>query len=106
MKRLILALLATMLAATLSMSAVASEGVKHVFNVNKIDCPYCVIAAEKPFQKMKGVKKVVADKEEGTVTVYTDKSVCFTKKQLEGIFKKSGLKYISTVEQPKDCDKA
>lgn len=42
---------------------------------------------------------------DGAVTVYTNKGVCFSKKELKRLFKKNRFTYHGTIVQPKICQK-
>lgn len=77
--------------------------VKHVFGVHGLSCPFCAIGIKKTFKKVKGVQSVNVSLKNGTVTVYTKKGICFSKKELEALFAKTGFSYHGTVVKPKSC---
>lgn len=111
MKRLLLSLLIPFLALSLSMGAMAATpnptntpvAVKHVFGVHGLSCPFCAVGIKKTFKKIKGVQSVDVSLKHGTVTVYTNKGICFSKKELNRLFKKTGFTYHGTVVKPKNC---
>ena len=114
MKKLFLLLLAPLLLFTLTISVYGSNAqspaseqtvTKHVFGVHGLSCPFCVAGVKKIFKKIKGVQSVDVSLKNKTVTVYTDKGICFTEKELKSLFSKAGFTYHGTMVSTKDCDK-
>ena len=112
MKRLLLTLLVPLLAFMLSTDAMAANvtsttkpvaTTKHVFGVHGLSCPLCAIGIKKTFKKVKGVQSVNVSLKNSTVTVYTNKGVCFSKKELKALFNKTGFSYHGTLVKPKSC---
>ena len=111
MKRLLVSFLISFLAFAFSMGAVAATSnpankpstVKHVFGVHGLSCPFCAVGIKKTFKKIKGVQSVDVSLKHGRVTVYTNKGICFSKKELKRLFKKTGFTYHGTVVKPKNC---
>lgn len=108
MKRLLLSLLIPFLVLSLNTGAVAAksaatDATEHIFQVDGLTCSLCVSKVEKKFQKMAGVRSVDVSLRYKTVTVYTDRGVCFSKKKLKNLFTKIGFKYRGTSTQPKSC---
>jgi len=111
MKRLLFSLLIPFLALSLSMETMAATPnptskpvtVKHVFGVHGLSCSFCAVGIKKTFKKIKGVQSVDVSLKHGNVTVYTSKDICFSKKELKRLFKKSGVTYHGTVVKPKSC---
>lgn len=108
MKRLLLSLLISLLTLASSASAMTAPttkpvATKHVFGVHGLSCSFCAIGIKKTFKKMKGVQSVSVSLKNGTVTVYTNKSVCFSKKELKALFDKTGFSYNGTLVKPKGC---
>ena len=110
MKRLLLILLIPLLTLALSIGTMAANvasttkpvTTKHVFGVHGLSCPFCAIGIKKTFKKVKGVQSVAVSLKKGTVTVYTSKSGCFSKKELKTLFNKTGFSYHGTLK-PKSC---
>ncbi len=112
MKQFLLLLLLPLFYLTLNTSVYASNAqleankavvTKHVFGVHGLSCPFCAIGIKKTFKKVKGVKSVDVSLKNGTVTVYTRNGVCFSKKELEALFAKTGFSYHGTMVKPKSC---
>ena len=112
MKKFLLLLLFPLLLLTFNPSVYASNAqlaanktiaTKHVFGVHGLSCPFCAIGIKKTFKKVKGVQSVNVSLKNGTVTVYTRKGVCFSKKELKALFAKTGFSYHGTLVKPKSC---
>ena len=78
---------------------------KHVVGVHGLSCPFCVIGVKKTLVKMKGVKSVEVSLKHKTVTIYTNKGVCFSDKELKKIFANAGFSYHGTILRPEGCKK-
>jgi len=105
MKRLLLSFLIPVLAFTLSTDVMANALVKHVFGVHGLSCAFCVIGVKRTFKKVKGVHSIAVSLKHSTVTVYTKKGVCFSKKELKRLFGKAGFTYHGTLVRPRSCGK-
>lgn len=107
MKRLIsLLVIIGVISLTLTATAatVNSTGAsKHVFGVHGLSCPFCVIGIKKTFKKIAGVRSVEVSMKNNTVTLNTDKGICFTEKESKVIFGKTGFSYHGIISQPKSC---
>lgn len=79
--------------------------VKHVFKVHGLVCPFCVIGIKKTFKKIKAVQRVEVSLRHNTVTVYTNRGICFSDKELKKIISSAGFSYKGTLVKPKDCGK-
>jgi len=64
-----------------------------------------VIGIKKIFKKIKGVQSVEVSLKHNTVTIYTDKGVCFSHKELKQLFSKAGFSYHGIISKPKSCGK-
>ena len=84
-------------------SATQPVATKHVFGVHGLACPFCAVGVKKTFNKVKGVQSVKVSLKNKTVTVYTHKGVCFSKKELKALFAKTGFSYHGTLVKPKSC---
>lgn len=102
---LLFSLNTTVYASNVQLAANKPVTTKHVFGVHGLSCPFCVIGVKKTFKKIKGVRSVDVSLKHATVTIYTDKSICFTDKELKKIFSKAGFSYHGTISKPKDCGK-
>ncbi len=78
---------------------------KHVFGVHGLSCPFCAVGIKKTFMKIKGVRSVDVSLKSNRVTVYTDKGMCFSDKDLKNIFSKAGFSYHGIISNPKNCSK-
>jgi len=78
---------------------------KHVFGVHGLSCPFCVIGIKKTFKKIKGVQSIEVSLKHNTVTILTDKGLCFSDEELIKIFSKAGFSYHGTALQPDVCRK-
>lgn len=113
MKKFLLLLLFPLLLLSLNTSVYASEiqlvvnksvAAKHVFGVHGLACPFCVIGIKKTFKKMNGVQSVEVSLKHNTVTIYTDKGICFSDEELTQIFNKAAFTYHGTISKLKNCD--
>lgn len=114
MKKLLLLLLFPLLLLSLNTTVYASDiqpaanqpvTAKHVFGVRGLACPFCAIGIKKTFMKIKGVRSVNVSLKQSRVTIYTDKGICFSDKELKQIFSKAGFSYHGTISKPKSCGK-
>ncbi len=79
--------------------------VKHVFGVHGLSCPFCVIGMKKTLKKINGVQSVEVSLKHSTVTVFTDKGICFSEEELKKLFSKAGFSYHGTISIPEECKK-
>ena len=78
---------------------------KHVFGVHGLSCPFCVIGIKKTFKKINGVQSVKVSIKHNSVTVFTDKGICFSEEELKTIISKAGFSYHGTISTPDGCKK-
>jgi len=113
MKKWVLLLLCSLLlfntpiyASTTELSVKKPTVVKHVFGVHGLSCPFCVVGVKKTLKKVNGVKSVEVSLKHSTVTVFTDKGICFSEEELKKLFSKTGFSYHGTISKPKGCKKS
>jgi len=112
MKKCFLLLLCSLLlcntpiyANTTELAANKSTVAKHVFGVHGLSCPFCVIGVKKTLKKINGVQSVEVSLKHSTVTVFTDKDICFSDEELKKLFAKAGFSYHGTISTPEGCEK-
>jgi len=87
----------------MQLAAKQPAATKFVFGVHGLSCPFCAVGIKNTFKKVSGVQSVSVSLKNGTVTVYTKKGICFSKKELKAIFAKTGFSYHGTLVKPKNC---
>ncbi len=79
--------------------------VEYEMRVDGLTCPFCVATSEKALRKIKGVKNVSSNLEQGLLFVCTDETVEFTDNQLRELFLSKGFTYRSMTKGD-SCDGA
>jgi len=106
MRRLMFSILVAMIASISSMDIMAkTTAVKHVFGVHGLSCPFCAVGIQKTFKKIKGVQSTDVSLKNNTVTLKTNKGICFTDSELKKLLGKTGFTFHGIIEQPDSCKK-